>query len=198
MQVDEFIHKLTAYFSGEYKPVQIERMEAVARNISEASLDEVYASLEEECDSRFKVSVKQIVEACRRLNIGHGTYSAIRWRMVECMACGTSYKYHPSPDDEDKLERQLFDVCPRCGFQYRWQQESDGYEKANMPNPIRAFVQAQIEHSNKTHGPGMESHYKPAKEREANKLAEIAYRARVLETIGGLTAAKSVPIDDMV
>jgi hypothetical protein len=44
---------------------------------------------------------------------------------VKCEACGMGYKYIDQPTEDDKHDRGLFDLCPRCGFQFCWTNEVD-------------------------------------------------------------------------
>lgn len=37
-----------------------------------------------------------------------------------CDACGMQFKYTACPSYEDKRDKGLFDICPRCGFQVCW------------------------------------------------------------------------------
>jgi hypothetical protein len=121
LTADSFIDELTDYFSGNYPPKVVSRMRFFAKIIPEVHLERLYEQIEQDNPANFKVSVKAIKDACLKLDVPFYDPSERRWIKVTCDACDHEYKYFPCPTDEEKLDADMFDQCPRCGFDYNFQ-----------------------------------------------------------------------------
>ena len=130
-----FIQRITAYFgpNSKYRPELLTAIDKIASRLGEDQLDVVFDKLMEDQSSRFQVGVKEIQLACQALGIGYKKATYIPAHEVTCDACGFSYQYAMAPDDEDRLEKNLHDYCPSCGFQYNWTIMANEYGERATP-----------------------------------------------------------------
>ena len=120
MQSAEIVHKITEYFSAtgkKYSTAITDELTRITSNIDEANLDRLWEHLRDNNKASFMVSVSEIVEACRILQIPYHKASAyIPAESWTCDACGHIFKYSVASTDDDMLDKHIFRRCPRCGF----------------------------------------------------------------------------------
>ena len=72
MQADEMLHALTEYFGqGKYPEPVIRAMRRVVETISDADRETVYGRMLETNKGSYKISVAEIVEACKDLGVAY-------------------------------------------------------------------------------------------------------------------------------
>lgn len=126
MEAKEMILELLACFVAPPEKMQ-ERMFAVAASINADDRKAVLDRIIETESSSIKISVKNIVEACRAMSVGFHEAKFIPAVPWQCAACGHEFKYTVSPSDDDRIDRFLYDACPMCGFQPGWTKLRDTY-----------------------------------------------------------------------
>lgn len=187
MTSSEFIDSLTEYFSGSYSPKVLERMRFFAGIIPEAELESVYELIEQDNRSTYKISVKEIKDACNKLGVSYYDPVERQYRMVVCDACEWEYKYFPCPTDEEKLNAQMFDRCPRCGFDYDFQRRYLQYEKSGNVQPKYATEYARRrDECLKNHGEGKEWVYNASAMRayiRDDEAAKVSEKRRKFEEV---------------
>lgn len=95
----------------------VEKMDRIAKSIPEDARQDVYDAVLEELGANAQVGAKDIIAACRKIG---APYTEARYLPAQdwtCDACGRQFKYHPSPNDDDKIDKGIFDFCPDCGLQ---------------------------------------------------------------------------------
>lgn len=108
-------------------------MRAFSATISEDSLSSVYDSITEDRDSSGTVGIVDIKKACTAIGVGYRAAHFIPTESWQCDACGYEFRYHPCPSDDDKIDRNIHDVCPMCGFQVGWSKLSAMTRAHKMP-----------------------------------------------------------------
>jgi hypothetical protein len=113
------VQDLTEYFSGNYGPALLRELNAIFTNIPEESHEDVARMIREDNAPNFKLGVKAVVDACRKLGIPYRKYAeeytpAKDWK---CECCGLVFKYAMLTSETDKHDKGIFDYCPRCGMQ---------------------------------------------------------------------------------
>lgn len=98
-----------------------ERLTWFVNKIPEDRRSELYEDLEESVPRTRKVGIAELKESCTKLAIPFSETMSRRWTLVVCDACEQEYRYFPCPSEEEKLEDDIFDRCPRCGFDYDFQ-----------------------------------------------------------------------------
>ena len=116
MTAREMIADLVRCFSPPPQAMQ-EKMDRLAESIPEDARQDVIDKIIESKDASKKLSAKDIVEACDNLGV---SYKATHYLPAEdwtCDACGYQFKFHPAPDDDDKIDKCISDFGPMCGLQ---------------------------------------------------------------------------------
>jgi len=134
MNAREMIADLLRCFSAP-PPAMQEKMERLAESIPEEGRQDVIDKIVESKDASKKLSAKDIVEACVALGI---SYHAAHYTPTEdwtCDACGRKFKYHPSPSDDDKIDKYIYDFCPDCGMQPYYTKLSQEYNALGIATP---------------------------------------------------------------
>src|SRR4030042_430833 len=126
MDAADMVSELLEYFSGSYSPTLLRKIRETCDNIDAQDRRRVIEQVEEDNTPNFKLGIKAIADACRKLSIAyHRSEShyvpAIDWT---CDACGLGFKYALVVTYEDKHDRCIFDNCPRCGFSPSYTQEA--------------------------------------------------------------------------
>jgi hypothetical protein len=136
MTIDAMMDELLAYFSqGKYPEAVLRRMRTVIESIDEGERDTVLENLIETQKASFKVGVSDLVESCKALGVGFRAAKYVPAMDWTCISCGYTFKFTLSPSDDDKLDKNLHDVCPMCGFQPYWTILHDKYTEAGMACP---------------------------------------------------------------
>jgi DNA-directed RNA polymerase subunit RPC12/RpoP len=133
MTSDSMVSELTAYFAqGKYPEPVLRRMRAVIESIAEGERDTVLEHLIENQKASFKIGVSDIVESCKSLGVGFRAAKYVPAMDWTCVACGHSFKFTLCPTDDDKIDKNLHDVCPMCGFQPYWTILHDQYLEGGL------------------------------------------------------------------
>lgn len=133
MNAKEFVSKLVEYYSGKYSGERVEKMITFSSTISEDSLGAVYDAITEDRESSGTVGIVDIKKACNAIGVGYHAAQYIPTEDWTCECCGYEFKYHPCPSDDDKIDRNIHDVCPMCGFQVGWSKLSAQTRAHKMP-----------------------------------------------------------------
>lgn len=109
---------------------------------------------------------------------------------VQCEACGMQYKYIDQPTEEDKHDRGLFDICPRCGFQFCWTSEVDRIRTLHSLGPFwePAWYTRLRNQCLEDHAPGKPSHYN---RRENDAFDAANKKSRSGQIVADLANAKN-------
>lgn len=131
MKHQDFINEFTDYFtssahSGNYSGIQIQSISDIIRPIKEDNLSDLMEQLKKDNDIK-KIGVKQIILACIVLGISYHKLQPIKPINWLCECCGKGFKYIPMSSDEDKIDSDLFDICPQCGYQPEWTEQRKAY-----------------------------------------------------------------------
>lgn len=162
-----------------------EKMIRLADTIPEDARQEVIDRILEEEGSSTKISITHIVDACRALGVGYKAAKyvpAIEW---QCECCGTTFKYHAAPTDDDKIDKNIHDLCPRCGFQVIWSIEAEMY-KINKKRP-EWYYRLIERHTGENRNPSEKAHNgtdfwsRHAAERERAKALEANAEEEIAE-----------------
>lgn len=155
MTAGEMLSALMDYFAqGKYPDAVVNRMRFTIESIGDAERQVVLDHLIETQKASFKISVAEIVEACKALGIGYHESKFIPATDWTCDACGHEFKYVQAVTDDDKIDRNLHDVCPMCGFQPGWTIQRAAYEQAgNLTPEYAAWYDRMLEHMPAKHGP---------------------------------------------
>jgi hypothetical protein len=144
MTPKEMIFELTTcYIPASAK--MIERMEALAESIQEDARQDVIDAIMEKEGPSTKIGTAHIVDACNVLGISYRKahyIPAVEWT---CDACGNRFKYSLAPNDDDYIDKQIYDFCPMCGFQPGWTILHDRFRLQGIATPWydRQMVAAQ-------------------------------------------------------
>ena len=156
MTASEMVNELLACFVPPPAKMQ-DKMMKIAETIHADDRKSVMDRIIESEAASIKISVKNIAEACRALGVGfheeHYT-PAIDW---QCDACGHEFKFHQCPSIQDKLDRNIHDACPMCGFQPGWTMTRDRYLKMGSGHISEAYATQYMDLMQKcteNHGPG--------------------------------------------
>jgi len=126
----EMIAELLSCFPAPPERVQ-NKMRDLADTIqADARQDIVDKILETETAST-KISIKHIIDACKALGVGYREAHYLPATDWVCDACGREFKYHPAPSDDERIDKDIHDVCPDCGFQPIWTIERSMYIDMN-------------------------------------------------------------------
>lgn len=134
MTAKEMIADLLRCFSPPPAAMQ-EKMERLADTIPETGRQDVIDKIIESKDASRKLSAKDIVEACVALGV---SYRATHYLPVDdwvCDACGRAFKYHPSPSEDDKIDKYIYDFCPDCGLQPYYTKMAQEYNALGIATP---------------------------------------------------------------
>ncbi len=101
-------------------PKMVEQMQMMVRKIPERFHEEIYQAIIEEEGPNILIGVNHIVSACERIGAPYTKAHYIPTEDWVCDACGNEFKYHPAPSDDDKIDKSIHDLCPKCGFQVIW------------------------------------------------------------------------------
>ena len=155
MTAPEMVNELLACFVPPPAKMQ-DKMMSVASTIHEDDRKAVMDRIIESEAASIKISVKNIAEACRALGVGFHEehYSpAIDW---QCDACGHEFKFHQCPSISDKVEKNIHDACPMCGFQPGWTMTRDAYIRTGgqISKAYAEQYMDQMQKCTERHGPG--------------------------------------------
>jgi hypothetical protein len=114
------VEELLSTFRPPNSPKMIERMEGIARKIPERFHEEIFQAILEEEGPNIQIGVSHIVAACERIGAPYTKAHYIPTEDWICDSCGFRFKYHPAPSDDDKIDKDIHDVCPNCGLQVCW------------------------------------------------------------------------------
>lgn len=120
MKAQEFVSRLIEYFPGKYQHERIEQMTRFSGSICEDDLESVYKNILENREGAGTIGIVDIRKACVALGIGYTETHFIPTQDWACDCCGEQFKYHPCPTTDDKIDKNIFDVCPNCGLQVIW------------------------------------------------------------------------------
>jgi hypothetical protein len=115
----EMVKELTDYFASSYGDKLILELTRTCGNIPEEDRPRICEIIREDNAPNFKVGIKAIADACRKLGTPFHKSTDLYVPAVDwtCDACGLSFKYAQTASYDDKHDRGIFDYCPRCGFQ---------------------------------------------------------------------------------
>lgn len=189
MNLEDFMFELFEYFQGKYADAVKDRIKAMAINFTNDERKAVFDHLIENQKASFKISVAEIVESCKFLGIGyHAAHyvPAVDW---VCDACGHQFKYAQAVSDDDRIDRNLHDFCPRCGFQPTWTIVRRKYrEQGGWRDEAEEVYQAHLDKASKREGLYFDRN-KAERERRDQKLKAID------ATVGDLGRAKRWDLD---
>ena len=120
MTTSAMTESLYAYFEGKYSDSVRARIFTFCDNLGDEERAKVLEYLIEHLKANFKVSVSELVEACKALGVGYKQarfVPSIEW---DCEACGYRFRYSQAASDDDKIDFNTHDVCPHCGFEPGW------------------------------------------------------------------------------
>ena len=155
MNAKEFVSKLVEYYSGKYSGERVEKMITFSSTISEDSLGAVYDAITEDRESSGTVGIVDIKKACNTIGVGYRAAHFIPTESWTCECCGYEFRYHPAPSDDDKIDRNIHDVCPMCGFQVGWSKLSAQYKTHKIKTDW--FDRLMIEYTG-AYGPNVPAH----------------------------------------
>jgi hypothetical protein len=104
-------------------PKMVEQMQMMVRKIPERFHEEIYQAIIEEEGPNILIGVNHIVSACERIGAPYTKAHYLPTEDWTCDACEHHFKYHPAPSDDDKIDKGIHDVCPKCGFQVCWSKD---------------------------------------------------------------------------
>jgi len=172
----------------------IQQLERICNTIPERCREDVYNAVLEDVGAYAAISVKDLIEACNKIGVPYTKahyVPAVDW---QCDACGFEFKYNAAPSDDDKIDKNIHDLCPKCGFQVNWTLDARRCKELKIATPWydRLIAQHQGEDRNVSkqahQGPDFWSRHAAERERAKelkasadNKIAEID-RARRWDT----------------
>lgn len=133
----------------------ITKLKRIAETIPEDARQDVIDKILETETSSVKISVKHIVEACRALGV---SYRETRYLPAEdwiCDCCGHEFKYHQSPSDDERIDKEIYDFCPMCGFQPGWSILAQAYKDRGQKVE---WYDRLLEQYHEAYGPTVKSH----------------------------------------
>lgn len=105
----------------------IRQMTRICDTIPERCHADVYQAILEDLSADKVVGVKEIIAACEKIGAPHERSHYLPAESWVCDACGCEFRYHPAPSDDDKIDKNIHDVCPTCGFQPVWTIQKRAY-----------------------------------------------------------------------
>jgi hypothetical protein len=128
LNASDLVSKLVEYYPGKYTAERIDKMRAFSSTIAEDSLGSVYDAITEDRESSGTVGIVDIKKACNSIGVGYRAAQFIPTENWTCECCGYEFRYHPAPNDDDKIDKNIHDVCPMCGFQVGWSKLATQYK----------------------------------------------------------------------
>lgn len=166
MNEREMVDELVEYFAtpSGYGPKLLSELSRTCANIPEEDRAHVCEIIREDNAPNFKVGIKAIADACKKLGVPFHKESdyyvpAIDWT---CDACGLNFRYAQIVSYEDKHDKGIFDSCPRCGFppyDTIHAQDIANRQRGNLP-PRYATIKA--EYIGRLHAREAEERNKPS------------------------------------
>jgi hypothetical protein len=101
-------------------PKMVDQMVGIVKKIPERYHAEIFQAILEEEGPNIQIGVSHIVAACERIGAPYTKAHYIPTEDWTCDACGYEFKYHPAPSDDDKIDKNIHDLCPMCGMQVYW------------------------------------------------------------------------------
>lgn len=98
----------------------IPRLQRLADTIPADAREDVFNCILESLKSTHPIDYCDITDACKKIGVPFSEAHYIPAETWTCDACGKEFKYHPAPSDDDKIDKNIHDVCPQCGFQPCW------------------------------------------------------------------------------
>lgn len=141
MNATECVDKISGYFTGKTSQAVTDKMLSILSRLQDDQRETVYERMVEDNSPRFRVGVKEIIEACRALGIGYKKSFYTPTQEWTCEACGAVFTYVMVTSDEEKVEKHLFDKCPRCDFQPCWTIAARMYGNMEAPSYKRLLAE---------------------------------------------------------
>jgi len=113
----------------------LQMMERLAQSIPESAREDVYNAILEELGPNYQVGYNSIIDACKKLGVPYSATHFIPAENWVCDACGNNFRYHPCPDEDDKIDKRIYDTCPDCGMQPYWTIIAGKYKAMGIATP---------------------------------------------------------------
>jgi hypothetical protein len=120
MTGDEMVQRLMGYYKASYSPERIDQLKRFCSKINQAGMEDVFNRIIEERQKDGAISVADIKEAAIAAGVSFSITRFVEVIQWTCDCCGHQFKYAIVPTDDDKIDRDIFDFCPICGFQVNW------------------------------------------------------------------------------
>lgn len=131
------------------------KLETLAESIAEDARQDVIDKILETETASVKISIKHVVDACRALGV---SYRETRYLPAEhwvCDCCGREFMYHQAPSDDERIDKNIMDFCPDCGFQPGWTILAESYKALGQKVE---WYQRMLAAYQGAYGPGVKSH----------------------------------------
>lgn len=135
MDSQEMVRRLGEYYSAKYSEERTLQLAKACSAIDEASRDQVYEHIIRTREKNTPIAVNDIIEACSALGISTRGASQVYARKWTCDCCGHEFRYLPYVSDDDRIDRDVHDRCPACGFQVAWTKTRDEYARRGIACP---------------------------------------------------------------
>jgi len=137
-------------------PKMVEQMQMMVRKIPERYHEEIFQAILEEEGPNIQIGVNHIVAACERIGAPYTKAHYVPTEDRTCDACGYEFKYHPAPSDDDKIDKNIHDVCPMCGMQVGWTLTAEKLRELFGKNP--EWYDKLVKECQGAFGPKIEAH----------------------------------------
>ncbi len=132
MDSQEMVRRLGEYYSAKYSEERTLQLAKACSAIDEASRNDVYEHIIRNREKNTPISVNDIVEACSALGISTRGASQVYAQKWTCDCCGYEFRHLPYVSDDDRIDRDVHDRCPACGFQVAWTKTRDEYARRGI------------------------------------------------------------------
>jgi len=165
----------------------IQQLERICNTIPERCREDVYNAVLEDVGAYAAISVKDLIEACNKIGVPYTKAHYVPAEDWQCDACGFEFKYNPAPSDDDKIDKNIHDLCPRCGFQVIW--TLDARRCREMKISVEWYDRLITAHqgedrnvSKQAHqGPEFWSRHAAERERAKDRRENVEYKIREID-----------------
>lgn len=151
MDASDMVKRLVGYYKGAYGEERLSQLNRFCGQIVESARETVFDRIIETRDGNTPIGVVDIKDACNAAGVAFTVSHFVETEDWTCDACGHRFKYSMIADDDIKIDKNIYDVCPMCGFQPGWTVCKNYYLEIGQAEPD--WYRRLMKECNEKHGP---------------------------------------------